>query len=336
VISSAQIDDLYYCMTGNIDHDRLFKQLLSTFFLEFLDLFAPELAVYINPDSLEFLPQEYFTDLDQGERKAMDLIVRVSLRRRPNEPEVGKVSIIINCEHQSSSETNFNRRLFFYFAQLHRQYLEPIYPIAIFSFDKLKHKQEQDKYQVKLPGLDVLQFNFLKIQLNQLNWRDFLKQKNPVAAALMAKMKIEPQDRARVKVECLRMVATLKLDAARVFVLSGFVDSYLKLNLVEEMEFQTEVANIKKESQKERVMEIVTSWMERGIEQGIEQGIERGGKQEALRLVSRVLTKRVGELDAMLNQRLQDLSISQLEDLHDAALDFTQVNQLMSWLTTNG
>jgi Domain of unknown function (DUF4351) len=204
--------------------------------------------------------------------------------------------------------------------------------LTIFSFDKPKHKQEQDKYHVKLPGLDVLQFNFLKIQLNQLNWRDFLKQKNPVAAALMAKMKIEPQDRARVKVECLRMVATLKLDAARVFVLSGFVDSYLKLNLVEEMEFQTEVANIKGESQKDRVMEIVTSWMERGIEQGIEQG----GKQEALRLVSRVLTKRVGELDAVLNQRLQDLSIGQLEDLHDAALDFTQVNQLMSWLISNG
>jgi Domain of unknown function (DUF4351) len=138
---------------------------------------------------------------------------------------------------------------------------------------------------------------------------------------------IEPQDRARVKVECLRMVATLKLDAARVFVLSGFVDSYLKLNLVEEIEFQTEVANIKGERQKERVMEIVTSWMERGIEQG--------GKQEALRLVSRVLTKRVGELDAVVDRRLQGLSVRQLEDLHDAALDFTQVNQLMSWLTSN-
>jgi Domain of unknown function (DUF4351) len=84
-------------------------------------------------------------------------------------------------------------------------------------------------------------------------------------------------------------------------------------------------------SQKERVMEIITSWMERGIEQGIEQG----RKQVALRLVSRLLTKRIGELDASLDRRLQDLSIGQLEDLHDAALDFTQVSQLMSWLTSN-
>jgi Domain of unknown function (DUF4351) len=91
-------------------------------------------------------------------------------------------------------------------------------------------------------------------------------------------------------------------------------------------------ADLSTVSQKERVMEIVTSWMERGIEQGIEQG----RKQVALRLVSRLLTKRVGELDAALNRRLQDLSVSQLEGLHDAALDFIQVNQLMSWLTSNG
>ena len=56
------------------------------FFIEFLDLFAPELAVNIDRDNLEFLPQEYFTDLIEGDRRAMDLVVRINLRRRPNEP----------------------------------------------------------------------------------------------------------------------------------------------------------------------------------------------------------------------------------------------------------
>ena len=234
------------------------------------------------------------------------------------------------CEHQSSSEADFQRRMFFYFAQLHRKYLEPVYPIAIFSFDK-PQREEQDKYRVRLPGLDVLEFNFLKIQLNQLNWRDFLKQKNPVAAALMSKMKIDPQDRAKVKVECLRSIATLKLDPARVSILSGFVDSYLNLNRAEEVEFKREVASIKKENEKEQVMQIVTSWME----QGIEQGRIEGGKEEALRLVSRVLTRRVGVLDAGANDRLQQLSVSQLENLLDAALDFTQVADLESWFDQN-
>lgn len=317
-------------MSKIIDHDQLFKKLIGTFFVEFLDLFVPELAVNIDRDNLEFLPQEYFTDLIEGDRRAMDLVVRINLRRRPNEPEAGKVWAIIDCEHQSSSESNFQRRMFFYFAQLHRKYVEPVYPIAIFSFDEPK-RQEPDKYRVRLPGLDILEFNFLRIQLNQLNWRDFLKQKNPVAAALMAKMRIDKEDRAKVKVECLRAIATLKLDPARVSILSGFVDTYLNLNKLEVVEFDREVASIKKETEKEKVMQIVTSWME----QGIEQGIEQGEQQEALRLVSRVLNRRVGELDAGVNERLQQFSVSQLEDLLDAALDFSQISDLLAWLDTH-
>jgi Domain of unknown function (DUF4351) len=285
------IDELF--MPRTIDHDQLFKQLIGTFFCEFLDLFAPDLAVHIDRDRIEFLPQEYFTDI---------------------------------VEHQSSSEADFERRMFFYFAQLHRKYLEPVYPIAIFSFDK-PQREEQDKYRVRLPGLDVLEFNFLKIQLNQLNWRDFLKQKNPVAAALMSKMRIEPQDRAKVKVECLRSIATLKLDPARVSILSGFVDSYLRLNASEAIAFEAEVASIKKENEREKVMQIVTSWME--------QGIEQGEQQATLKSVLRVLNRRVGELDGGTIDRLQQLSVSQLEDLLDAALDFTQVADLESWLSQN-
>lgn len=30
-----------------IDHDRLFKELLTTFFVEFLELFLPEVVTYV-------------------------------------------------------------------------------------------------------------------------------------------------------------------------------------------------------------------------------------------------------------------------------------------------
>jgi predicted transposase YdaD len=49
-------------MSKSIDHDQLFKQLLTTFFLEFLELFTPEFFAAIDPSSLEILPLEYFTD----------------------------------------------------------------------------------------------------------------------------------------------------------------------------------------------------------------------------------------------------------------------------------
>ncbi|HEY9876014.1 MAG TPA: hypothetical protein V6D12_21465 [Candidatus Obscuribacterales bacterium] len=34
-----------------IDHDRLFKELISTFFVEFLELFFPEVIAYQNKNS---------------------------------------------------------------------------------------------------------------------------------------------------------------------------------------------------------------------------------------------------------------------------------------------
>jgi Domain of unknown function (DUF4351) len=310
-------------MSKIIDHDQLFKQLLTTFFLEFLELFTPEFFAAIDPQSLEILPLEYFTDIDAGERKAMDVIIRVNLLGRPNAPASSRVSVVVNCEHQSTTKADFNRRLFFYFAQLHRKYLQPVYPIALFSFDE-PYRPERDSYQVRVPGLQVMDFNFLTIQLNRLDWRAFLTQRNPVAAALMAKMKIDPADRPRVKVECLRMIANLKLDKARTFQLSGFIDNYLRLNSIEEQQFQVEVDKIKLPQERENVMELTTSWKEEGIVQGRELG-ERS-------LVIKQLTRKFGNLSPEILSRVNGLSIDRVEALAEDLLDFTSVGDLERWL----
>jgi Domain of unknown function (DUF4351) len=303
----------------SIDHDQLFKQLLTTFFLEFLELFVSEFFAAIDPSSLEILPQEYFTEIEVGERKAMDVIIRVNLLGRPNAPASSRVSVVVNCEHQSRSEPDFQRRLFFYFAQLHRKYLQPVYPIALFSFDK-PYRPEKNSYQVRVPGFQVMDFNFLTIQLNQLDWRTFLTQRNPVAAALMSKMKIDPADRPRVKVECLRMIANLKLDKARTFQLSGFIDNYLQLNPVEEQQFQVEVDTIKLPKERQDVMEITTSWMEEGIIKG-----ERA-------LTIRLLTKKVGNLSPELLARVNGLNLERVEALAEDLLDFKHVGDLERWM----
>ena len=178
-------------MTESIDHDQLFKELLSTFFIEFVELFLPEVAALMERDSITFLPQEYFTDLITGDRKIIDLIAKVRFQGQD-------AFFIIHLENQSFSEAEFARRMFFYFAKLHQEYLLPIYPVVIFSFDK-PQRPESTNYKVSLANLEVLNFNFTSIQLNQLSWRDFLNQQNPIAAALMAKMKIQPIDRPKSK-----------------------------------------------------------------------------------------------------------------------------------------
>jgi hypothetical protein len=106
----------------------------------------------------------------------------------------------------------------------------------------------------------VFYVGFKTIQLNRLNWRDYLNQANPIASALMAKMMIAQKDRPKVKAECLRLLAKLKLNPAKMQLISGFVDTYLKLNQLEELEFKKEVSTFSKPEQ-ESVMQITTSWI---------------------------------------------------------------------------
>ena len=71
-------------------------------------------------------------------------------------------------------------------------------------------------------------------------------------------------------------------------------------------------------------MEIVTSWMREGIEQG--------KQSEALSIVTRRLNHQIGTLTPELQQRIEQLQLTQLEDLAEELLDFSEVADLEAWL----
>jgi hypothetical protein len=56
-------------------------------------------------------------------------------------------------------------------------------------------------------------------------------------------------------------------------------------------------------------------------------------KQEGeQRLIIRQLNRRIGEIDSLLIQKVQELSVEKLEELGEALLDFTSVTDLETWL----
>ncbi len=155
--------------------------------------------------------------------------------------------------------------------------------------------------------LDVLEFRFAAIQLNRLSWRDYLQQKNPVAAALMAKMNIPLKERPQVKAECLRLLTTLKLDPARMQLIFGFVDVYLKLNATEKQAFEAAIDTMGLAKQ-EGVMKIVTSWHLEGAE------VERQ------KTISGILKVRFGNIDASLEAIIPQLMQLTPEEYTDLLL----------------
>jgi hypothetical protein len=212
--------------------------------------------------------------------------------------------------------------MFRYFARLTEKYNLPVYPVVIFSYDA-PARPEPSRFVVEFPGKKVLQFDYTVIQLNRLPWRRYVHQANPVASALMAKMRIAPKDRPRVKLECLRLLASLKLDPGRATVIGVFIESYLRLSAQEMVQYERVLAEFTPEEQ-EATMELITSWEARGREEGISQGKET--------LVIRLLRRRFGAVSEAVTSRLERLSAAQLDDLGEALLDFRVPADLDQWL----
>jgi hypothetical protein len=321
-----------------IDHDQLFKRLLREFFREFATLFLPSVDSYLDPTSIEFLDKELFTEKQPGDKRNADLVAKARFR--------GVTAyFLIHIEPESSRRRKrgaFAWRMFDYFALLTRNHRLPVYPVALLSYDTPRNL-EADSWRVAFPDKTILEFHFTVIQLNRLKWRDYLRQDNPVAAALMAKMGFASEERVEVKKECLRMIARLRYEPEKTKFLAGFVDTYLRLNAEEHKQFVAALKNMPREERK-TTMEIMTSWEEMGWNRGIQQGEQIGLQKGERAIVLRQLARRVGVLSKRAQTSIARLSIEQVESLSEALLDFTHPRDLTRWLrehaatngTTNG
>ena len=65
-----------------MDHDGMFKQLLRTFFVDFLELFVPRVLEDLDQSSIEFIDKEIITDVAARERHEVDLLVKARFRGR--------------------------------------------------------------------------------------------------------------------------------------------------------------------------------------------------------------------------------------------------------------
>ena len=302
-----------------MDHDRLFKELLTSFFVEFVQLFLPDVAAYLDPNSVEFLDKEVFTDVTAGEKHEVDLLVKARFQGE-------EAFFLVHVENQAKAQSDFPKRMFTYFARLYEKYDLPVYPVVIFSYDA-PQRPEPHRHLVAFPGKTVLQFDYSVIQLNRLSWRDYVSTPNPVASALMAKMKIAPRDRPKVRLECLRLLATLKLDPARSQLIGGFIGTYLQLNAEEMKKYEREFAKLSPE-QKEANMELMNPWVKQGWEDGKLEGRQEG-KEE---LVVRQLNRRFGFVSVETIERLDHFSSEQLNDLGEALFEFKTSADLETWL----
>ena len=67
-------------------------------------------------------------------------------------------------------------------------------------------------------------------------------------------------------------------------------------------------------------------------QQALEEGVQQGVQQEAINLVLRLLTRKLGEFPVDLRDKVNQLSVEELENLAVDLLGFESVSDLEIWL----
>jgi hypothetical protein len=125
------------------------------------------------------------------------------------------------------------------------------------------------------------------------------------------------EDRVQVKKEFLRMLVRLQLDPARMRLISGFFDTYLKRDDIEERQLQKEIKMLEPQEE-ERIKDLRTNWEKTAELKGELKGQREGELNGERKILKKFIQAHFGEESSdMLEQidYLTDLSI--LEQLTD-------------------
>jgi hypothetical protein len=196
----------------------------------------------------------------------------------------------------------------------------PIASLAVLSDDRSTWRPRS--YTDELWGCRI-QFDFPVVKLLDYgaNWSDLENSRNPFALVVMAHLKAketrsDDQERKAWKFSLTRRLYEQGYERQDILNLYRFIDWLLVLPEGLEREFQEDLQRF----EQERQMQYVTS-------------VERMAMQKGERaLILRQLTRRVGNVPESLQTQIEALSLTQLEDLGEALLEFSRPEDLESWL----
>jgi len=306
----------------NTEYDSPWKEIIQLYFEDFMLFFFPQVHSQIDwSRGFEFLDQELqqvVRDAELGKR-LVDKLVKIY--------RIGGEEswLLIHLEVQAQEKANFPERMFVYNYRIFDRYKRPVASLAVLADSSSTWRPSEFGYELfgctvdfKFPVVKLLDYQQRKSELEE--------SRNPFATVVLAHLAaLETSDnrvlRKAQKLALVRRLYEKEFNREQVLNLLAFLDWMLTLPFDLEQEFRRDLEQL----EEEQGMKYVTSF-ERS-------GIEKGKQEEALSLVTRLLNRRLGsvEEDALV-ERLNSLSVSELEALGEALLDFTSVEDLVDWL----
>ena len=162
----------------------------------------------------------------------------------------------------------------------------------------------------------------------ETQWNQLEQSRNPFAVVVMSHLKTRETtdsaiDRKTWKLRLVKQLYELGYSRSEVLNLFRFVDWVMILPESLKRTFWDEL----KTYEEDRKMPYITSVEEIGYERGLEQG-ERS-------LILRQLNRRIGTIPDRTIDQINKLSLTRLESLGEALLDFSAIEDLANWLETH-
>jgi predicted transposase/invertase (TIGR01784 family) len=295
--------------TLKTDHDQIFKTLFREFFKEFLEGFLPWVAEEVDFSSVEFLDQEFFTDINKGRKKLLDLVAKVKLRDGKEE------FILLHTEFQASKPDSreFPERMFKYLCQLFLRFGKSVIPVVVFSDDRKWRKEVPDTYSMNFKGTEYLRFFYHSIKLKHYNWREFIQSGNPLIYALMAKMDYDKKEIVRLKADFLRLVLNAERNQVRRSLLVEFIENYVILKDRDLKEFNTLITTA---PELKEIKKMVTVYEEKGMQKGMQKGMLEGRLETTRNAILEVLEVKFSAVPYLIKESV--LNCSDLKKLRQA------------------
>ncbi|WP_010529710.1 hypothetical protein [Lentibacillus jeotgali] len=197
-------------------HDQLFKELMNTFFPEFLEGFFPEIYYHIDFNAVISLPAEDFSGINDKSCPNTLVLMKIKIQNQD-------ALLMIHYESLCSGRMNLRETMYSSYSLLYSRYKMPILPIAVTCCDEGRY--ESDEFTMGILGFHILNFHYLKLELWRLNWRHYIQSNNPAAAALLSNMKYTRDERDEVKKGFLRMLANIELNPAQIRLIHTFFEA---------------------------------------------------------------------------------------------------------------
>ncbi|MGI0493963.1 DUF4351 domain-containing protein [Alkalinema pantanalense CENA528] len=311
------------------EQDSPWKKVLRLYFREALDFFFPEIAQGVDwTKPIEFLDKELLKlapTAVMGKRYA-DQLVKLHHNQGPD------IYLLIHVEIQAVPEKGFAKRIDTYSFRIFDYFDRHATSIAILCDGKPDWRPS--RYSVTQPGT-TLNFEFSTVKLLDYRdrWAELERSQNPFAWVVMAHLKMQETRRNKAsrkdwKLRLIRSLCESGYNKTDVLNLFNFIDWILGLPKALEIEFWRELQAY----EEERKVPYISSVERIGYDRGLHEGEEKGQRSLILRLLSR----KVGVIDEHTLDRINALSIDQLESLGEALLDFGSIDDLANWLNHQG